>query len=366
MRTAAILATLLAAAAGPALAQHQGMDMPMPAPAAKPAPKPKPKPKPVPRPARKPAPPPAAAAPASPPMPPMPMPAPAEAPDDASAVAPAMDGPAESSMEGSASGSMTAMPGMDDGAADETVGDQAPPPVPTDFAADRLFDPAAMARARAALRAEHGGTVLSMVLLNVGENQFRDGEDGYRWDGEAWFGGDLNRLVIKSEGEGGADSGVEAADVQAFYSRAIGPYFDLQAGLRQDLQRGPKRTYAAVGFEGLAPYWFETSGALFLSSKGELLGRLEGTYDLRLTQRWIVQPRVETNLSGQDIPELALGSGVSNIELGVRLRYEVKREFAPYVGVSFDRKLGGTADYARVLGKDVESTSFVIGIRTWF
>lgn len=366
MRAAAILAALLAAAASPALAQHQGMDMPMPAPVAKPAPKPRP----VPRPARKPAAaPPAAAALVPTPTPPMPMPAPAEAPDDASAVAPAMDGPAETSKEDPASDSMAEMPGMegmDPGSSDEVVGDEPPPPVPTDFAADRVFDPAAMASARAALRAEHGGSILSMVLLNVGEYQFRDDENGYRWDGEAWFGGDLNRLVIKSEGEGGIDSGVEAADVQALYSRAIGPYFDLQAGLRQDLQRGPKRTFATIGFEGVAPYWFETSGALFLSSKGELLGRLEGTYDLRLTQRWIVQPRVETNLSGQDIPELGVGSGISNIELGVRLRYEVKREFAPYVGVSFDRKLGGTADYARTLGKDVESTSFVIGMRAWF
>lgn len=368
MRTAAILATLLAAAASPALAQHEGHPMPLasPPPATKTPPKPKHGPRPAPTPAAKP---PVAAAPAQPPMPPMPMPAPAEAPDDASAVAPAMDGPAKTSEEDPASDSMAEMPvmeGMDLGSSDEAVGDEPPPPAPTDFAADRVFDPATMARARLALRAEHGGTTISTVLLNVGEYQFRAGENGYRWDGEAWFGGDLNRLVIKSEGESGIDSGVEAADVQALYSRAIGPFFDLQAGLRQDLQQGPKRTYATVGFEGVAPYWFETSGALFLSSKGELLGRLEGTYDLRLTQRWILQPRVETNLSGQDIPELGLGSGVSNIELGVRLRYEIKREFAPYVGVSFDRTLGGTADYARALGKGVESTSFVMGVRAWF
>jgi len=221
-----------------------------------------------------------------------------------------------------------------------------------------------MARARAQLRMEHGGSLISKVMLSLGELQVRDGENGYRWEGEAWVGGDLNRFVAKTEGEG-ADE-LEAAEVQALYSRAVSPYFDLQAGLRQDFQSGPKRTYATVGFEGVAPYWFETSGALFLSSKGELLGRLEGTYDLRLTQRWILQPRVEANLSGRDIPELALGSGVANIELGLRLRYEIKREFAPYVGVSFDRKFGGTADYARAAGKDVEATSFVIGLRAWF
>lgn len=366
MKTAAILAALLAVSASPAFSQHSGMAMPMPAPVAKPAPKPKP----VPRPARKPAAKPTVAAdPSPPPVPPMPMPTPAEAPDDASAVAPAMDGPAEASKDDPASDSMAGMPGMegmDHGAGDDEVGDEPAPPVPTDFAADGVFDPAAMASARAQLQMEHGGSVISKVMANLAEYQVRDGENGYRWEGEAWIGGDINRLVIKSEGEGGVSSGVDAAEVQALYSRAVSPYFDLQAGLRQDLQSGPKRTYATVGFEGVAPYWFETSGALFLSNKGELLGRLEGTYDLRLTQRWIVQPRVETNLSGQDIPELGLGSGVSNIELGVRLRYEVKREFAPYVGVSFDRKLGGTADYARARGKDVESTSFVIGVRAWF
>ena len=351
MRTVTILAALLAASASPALAQHQGMAMPMPAPAAKPAPKPKP----VPRPARKPAAKPAVIT--SLPAPPQPpMATAAVEPEDASTAAPATDGMA----------GMPGMEGMDHGSSDDEAGDEPAPPVPTDFAADAVFDPAAMARARAQLQMEHGGSVLSKVMINLGEYQVRDGENGYRWEGEAWVGGDLNRFVIKSEGEGGTNSGIDAAEVQAVYSRAVSPYFDLQAGLRQDLQSGPKRTYATVGFEGVAPYWFETSGALFLSNKGELLGRLEGTYDLRLTQRWILQPRIEANLSGQDIPELELGSGVSNIELGLRLRYEIKREFAPYVGISFDRKFGGTADYALAVGKDVEATSFVIGVRAWF
>ncbi|MDP1630218.1 MAG: copper resistance protein B [Caulobacter sp.] len=351
MKTAAILSVLLAASAGPAFAQHHGMPTPAPklAPAAKPVPRP------APRPAVKPAP---AAAPALAAM--------VRAPDDATVVAPAMDGPTEPPMDAAPSGGMAGMEGMDHGASDDEVGDEPAPPVPTDFAADTVFDPAAMAAARAQLRMEHGGSTISKVMVNLAEVQVRDGENGYRWEGEAWIGGDLNRLVIKTEGEGGVSAGVEAAELQALYSRAVGPYFDLQAGLRQDLQSGPTHTYATVGFEGLAPYWFETSGALFLSRKGELLGRLEGAYDLRLTQRWILQPRIETNVSSQDIPELQLGSGVSNVELGLRLRYEVKREFAPYVGVSFERKVGGTADYARALDGDVEATSFVIGLRTWF
>ena len=143
---------------------------------------------------------------------------------------------------------------------------------------------------------------------------------------------DLNRIVVKSEGEGRRASGVEAAEAQLLYSRAVGPYFDLQAGVRQDLQSGPRRTYATLGFEGLVPYWFETTGSLFLSDQGDLLGRLEGALDLRLTQRWILQPRGEVNLAAQHIPKLGVGSSVSNVELGLRLRYEIRREFAPYVG----------------------------------
>jgi len=354
MKTAAILTALLAITATPALAQHQGHPMPMPPPKAAPTPKPPPKP------ARK-----SAAKPVT--APPKPLSPSSAAAAPVPAAKPAMDQPteipgaepAESGMAG-----MAGMEGMDQGAAEE-VGAEPAPPLPTDHAADGVFDPAAMARARAQLEEEHSGSVISKVMLSLGEYRVGDGENGYRWEGEAWVGGDLNRLVIKSEGEGGED-GIDAAEVQALYSRAVSPYFDLQAGLRQDFQSGPKRTYATVGFEGGAPYWFETAGSLFLSNKGELLARLEGSYDLRLSQRWILQPRIEANLSGQDISELELGSGVSNIELGLRLRYEIKREFAPYIGVSFDRKFGGTADYARALGKDDQATSLVIGLRAWF
>lgn len=264
-------------------------------------------------------------------------------------------------MDHSKMGQMPGMPGMD-----EQVGQEAAPPPPEDHAADRLFDPAVMAAARSQLRKEVGGGTFSMVMLNLAEYQVRNGEDGYRWEGEAWFGGDINRVVFKSEGEGGIRSGVDTAEIQALYSRAIGPYFDLQAGVRQDLEPIPRRTYFALGVEGLAPYWFETNAALFLSTEGDLVARLEGTYDFRLTQRLILQPRAELNLSAQDIPETDIGAGLSNLELGLRLRYEVRREFAPYIGVSFDRKFGGTADFARQRGDSVEQVSFVVGVRAWF
>jgi copper resistance protein B len=238
------------------------------------------------------------------------------------------------------------------------------PAAPTDHLADKVFDPAAMDRARAVLRQEHGGAAVSQVMANLLEYRARSGGDGYHWDGEAWFGGDLNRFVLKSEGEGDRH-GVEAGEVQALYSRAVGLYTDLQAGVRQDVE--PKsRTYATVGFETLLPYWIEAGGALFLSSKGDVLGRAEGAIDWRLTQRLVVQPRAELNFAAQDIPETATGSGLSDAELGLRLRYEIRRAFAPYVGVAWDRRLGRTADYARAQGREVSDTSFVVGLRAWF
>lgn len=257
--------------------------------------------------------------------------------------------------------SMEAMPGME-----QQVGQEPPPPAPTDHAADRVFDPIVMAASRAQLRKEHGGSLIGMVLLNIAEYQVRKGKDGYRWDGEAWYGGDINRLTLKSEGEGALRDQLESAEIQALYSRALDPYWNLQAGVRYDFKPNPSRTYATIGIEGLAPGFFEVEGALFLSNKGELLGRLEGYYDQRITQRLILQPRVELNFAAQDVPENGIGSGLSNAELGLRLRYEIRREFAPYIGVSYDRKVGDTARFARIAGEDVGNTSFVAGIRFWF
>ncbi|HXA38756.1 MAG TPA: copper resistance protein B [Phenylobacterium sp.] len=238
------------------------------------------------------------------------------------------------------------------------------PPPAQDHAADRDYDPAAMGAARAQLRQEHGGATLSMLMANLAEYQAGAG-GGYRWDGEGRIGGDIDRFVVKSEGSGTGRGGLDAAEVQGLFSRAVTPYFDLQAGVRQDVAPYA-RTYATVGFEGLAPYWFDLSGALFLSTRGELLARVESTYDLRLTQRLILQPRVELNFAAQDTTETRTGSGLSNAELGLRLRYEITREFAPYIGVSWDRKLGRTADYARARGDDVGGAVLVTGIRGFF
>lgn len=241
----------------------------------------------------------------------------------------------------------------------------APIAVPADYA-DRIWGREAMASSRAAVRREHGGGTFSQILLDVAEYQFRAGRDGFRWNGEAWYGGDIHRLVVKSEGEAALGEGVGRAEVQALYSRAIDPYWNLQAGLRQDVGRGPHRTYAALGVEGLAPYWFEVDAGLFLSDRGDLLGRVEGYYDQRITQNLILQPRAEVNLSAQDMPANGIGSGLTSAELGLRLRYERVREFAPYIGISWERSFGRTADMARVHGEGTGGASFVIGARAWF
>lgn len=251
-------------------------------------------------------------------------------------------------------------------AAEQKVGD-APPPAPiTDYAADGVFGSDAMKRARELLAVEHGTAILSKVMINIAEYQSGPSGGGYRWDGRAWYGGDINRLVIKAEGDGNGNDGVESAEVQALYSRAIARYTDVQIGLRHEFEPNPQRTHLSVGLETLLPYWFEVEGAVFLSEKGDLTGRFEGSYDLQLTQRIVLQPQAELRWATQDVPELAIGSGVSHAELGLRLRYEFKREFAPYIGVAYERTLGRTSDYARIRGENVESTRFVVGIRTWF
>ena len=249
---------------------------------------------------------------------------------------------------------------------DLPAGDAPAPAPPADWYADRIYPKAEMDHARHAMMLENGAQTTAFIAINLAEYQARKGRDSFRWEGEGWYGGDINRLTVKSEGEAVFGEGVERAEVQFLYSRAIGPYFNAQAGIRQDLGQGPDRAYAAIGFEGLAPYWFETEGALFLSDKGEFLGRIEGSYDQRITQKLILQPMAEVNFAFQDVPETATGSGLSDVEIGLRLRYEIVKEFAPYVGVEWARKVGDTARFARARGEDADSVSLVIGLKAWF
>jgi len=256
---------------------------------------------------------------------------------------------------------------MDHRAAEATdeVGNEPAPDAPTDHAAERFYGAEEMATARAQLRREHGGVVVSSLMVDRVELAFADDETVFQWEGEGWIGGDLNRFVFKTEGEATEDD-VEGAEVQALYSRAIGPYFDLQTGVRYDIEPSPNRAYAVIGFEGVAPYWFETTGALFVSDEGDVSARLEGSYDARLTQRLILQPHAEISVSAEDVPELRRGSGFTDAEFGLRLRYDITRVFAPYVGISYETRFGDTADYARADGEDVSETRLVVGLRTRF
>jgi copper resistance protein B len=262
-----------------------------------------------------------------------------------------------------------AMPGNPDAEAAGTnlpAGSAPPPPFPADHAADQVYPPAAMAMGRHHLQTFHGGQNIGQILFNLAEYQFRTGRDGFEWNGQAWYGGDIKRVGLKSEGDGRFGKLVDRAEVQALYSHAIGPYFNLQGGLRYDFKPNPSRVYGTVGVEGLAPGFFELEGALFLSNKGEMLARAEGYYDQRITQRLILQPRAELNFAAQSSRETGIGSGLSDAEFGVRLRYDIRREFAPYVGVQYRRAFGDTAKYLRAAGEDPGGWEVLTGVRTWF
>ena len=255
-------------------------------------------------------------------------------------------------------------------AAEQAAPPIAPPPAAAlagpAHAADLVFGAEQMAEARAEMHEEHGSIETYKLLVDQLEARIRRGRDGYAWDGQAWYGGDINKLWLKSEGEGEFGHGVEKAEVQALWSRAIDPWFDFQAGVRYDFRPDPERGYLVAGVQGLAPYWFEIDAAAFISNKGDVSARFEAEYDLRLTQKLILQPRVEFDLALQDVPEIGIGSGLSTGELGARLRYEIRPEFAPYIGVEYERAFGETGRFRRAGGEDRGGFSLLVGLRTWF
>jgi copper resistance protein B len=190
------------------------------------------------------------------------------------------------------------------------------------------------------------------------------GHDSARWDMEASIGGDYEKLFLKSEGfYDGRIGRFDEAQIQLLYSHLISYYFNFQAGLRQDMSSKSSRTYAVIGFEGLAPGFIETDTDLYVSQKGEVSASFTAFYDLLITNRLILQPRVDVKLQMQRIPELELGSGVTDFELGARLRYEFTRNIAPYVGVVWDRKAGETASIARRNGEPISSVYAAGGVR---
>jgi len=211
--------------------------------------------------------------------------------------------------------------------------------------------------------------VLAKVMLDRLELRVTDGSDVLNWEGQGWLGTDLNKLWIKMEGER-RGSVTEDAEIQALYSRAIAPFWDLQIGARRDFQPasapGSDRTWGVIGLQGLAPYFFEISSALFVGESGRTDLRLEAEYELLFTQRLILTPAVEINFYGQNDVATGTGSGLSDIEAGLRLRYEIRREFAPYIGVNWNRKYGNSANFAIAEKNDVEDVQWVLGVRAWF
>jgi len=185
------------------------------------------------------------------------------------------------------------------------------------------------------------------------------------WDAQGWIGKDLNKFWWKTDGEM-ANGDVDSAEMQFLYSRSIATYWEVQAGVRTDIKPDPGRDWAVLGVQGLAPYFFELDASLFIGSSGRTAARLGAEYSFLFTQKLILTPEVEINAYGENDPLLRIGSGLSDIEVGLRLRYEIRREFAPYVGINWEKKFGSTADFARQDGLDTSDTQIVVGIRAWF
>lgn len=203
--------------------------------------------------------------------------------------------------------------------------------------------------------------------------EFRTGDqpDAFVLDAEGWVGGDYQRFWWKAEGEQ-ETKGEKAGEieVQGLYSRLISPFWDFQTGVRIDRRyRGAERRttgYVVVGLEGLAPYWFEVEPTLFVSEKGKVSARFTATYDQLVTQRWVIQPRIDLNAALQDDTKRGVAAGFNDVEFGLRLRYDLTRQFAPYVGVTWRHVLGGTAGLERRGGEKISTASMVFGLRTWF
>jgi len=232
--------------------------------------------------------------------------------------------------------------------------------------ADAIYGEDAMADARRDVLAEGGDQKSFYILFNQLEAQMSDEGDSLYWNGQAWYGGDINKLWFKSEGRASLNGeGVDDAEIQALYSRAVAPFWNVHAGVRYDIEPD-SLAHGVVALNGLAPYWFEVDASAFLSEKGDVTARIEAEYELLLTQRLILQPRIEANLSAQDIPERETGAGLSTLDAGLRLRYEIRREFAPYVGVEWQSAFGETRDMIKAAGGEGDDIVFLVGLRTWY
>lgn len=282
-----------------------------------------------------------------------------------------------------------APPSLDAQDADAPASDHVPPaaasqPMPpmTPQEMDRVMD-------------MHDDPLLAMFKLDQLEHAYGDGDGATQWEAEAWIGHDFDKLWLRSEGE--HESGTTDARVEAFWDHAFASWWDWQLGIRHDFGDGPsrplsaidglrgslsaihglrdtsapagrtqapaRRDWAAFGVQGLAPYWFEIEATAYLGQSGRTAFRARAEYELLLTQRLILQPELEANLYGKSDPQRGVSDGLSDASVGLRLRYEIRREIAPYVGVVWKRHFG---DAAFAPGGESAQTQFVAGLRVWF
>ena len=233
-------------------------------------------------------------------------------------------------------------------------------PIPVVTEADRL---AAFPEIDAHMA--HGKSINSYWLMDHLEAWDADEGTGLGWEASAWIGTDLDRLWLRSEGEA-VDGSVEAADIELLYGRSVSRWWDVVAGIRHDFGEGPSQTFAAIGMMGLAPYKFEVQATAYIGQSGQTAAQLEVEYDTLFTNRWIGQWKAEANFHGKADEPRGIGAGLGTMEGGFRLRYEITRQFAPYVGIVREWALGGTADLRRADSEQVADTRVVLGLRFWF
>ncbi len=211
----------------------------------------------------------------------------------------------------------------------------------------------------------HDTGIYSYFLFNKLEIFQIDSNVGQAWEGQGWIGGDINRIWLRSEGERIA-GGTESADLEVFYGRSIARWWDAVIGIRHDFKPDESQSYLAIGLIGLAPQKFEIEATAYVGQHGQSALNIEAEYELLLTNRWILQPLVEADFYTKNQPERGIGRGLSTAELGLRLRYEISRQFAPYFGIVYEKSFAKTADFRRQQLESTSDTYIVLGIRSWF
>lgn len=211
----------------------------------------------------------------------------------------------------------------------------------------------------------HGSAPFGMLLIDQLEAFHGRDANGQSWEAEGWYGNDENKLWVRTEGERSRGK-PEDGNLEAFWNRNVATFWSTQLGVRHDFGEGPGRTWAAFGVQGLAPYWFELEATGYVGANGRTAARLRADYEMLFTQRLILQPEAEVNLYGKNDPQRRIGSGISDVQFGLRLRYEIRRQFAPYIGVNWVRRIGTAADYARQDRQPVLDRQIVAGVRIWF